>query len=250
MAQNPGKMAFGLLVLVLVWIGVYWWWTPQRGPRISYASDGAVISEANVPGGGVTREPPFDAPLVTEPPTEPAATTSQPEANSSASRQTSTPRERAVIPPVFIDYTIQKGDTLAEISKRFFGTTAHASTIARANPFMDAGKLKTGRTIRIPKDPSNVQGKPNPKFEAPQPATVDRNSSPPKIEQKQPDKPSKSQPAASTEYVVKSGDSLSKIAKTLYGDASMTDKIFQANRDALSSPDSLKEGQKLRIPPR
>jgi len=49
-------------------------------------------------------------------------------------------------------------------------------------------------------------------------------------------------------YVVKPGDSLSKIAKQYYGDASLYDKIFQANRDVLKDPNKIQVGQKLRIP--
>jgi nucleoid-associated protein YgaU len=49
-------------------------------------------------------------------------------------------------------------------------------------------------------------------------------------------------------YVVKPGDSLSKIAQHYYGDASLYDKIFQANRDVLKDPNKIQVGQKLRIP--
>jgi nucleoid-associated protein YgaU len=49
-------------------------------------------------------------------------------------------------------------------------------------------------------------------------------------------------------YVVKKGDSLSKIAEEFYGDKMLYPKIFEANRDQLSDPDKIKPGQKLRIP--
>lgn len=49
-------------------------------------------------------------------------------------------------------------------------------------------------------------------------------------------------------YVVKKGDTLSKIAKEFYGDASLYPKIFEANRDILTDPNLIKVGQKLRIP--
>ena len=54
-------------------------------------------------------------------------------------------------------------------------------------------------------------------------------------------------PAEKT-YVVKAGDSLSKIAKAEYGDASKWKKIFEANRDQIKNPDLIHPGQKLRIP--
>jgi nucleoid-associated protein YgaU len=49
-------------------------------------------------------------------------------------------------------------------------------------------------------------------------------------------------------YVVRKGDTLSKIAAERYGDARLYTKIFEANRDVLSNPDKIKPGQKLRIP--
>ena len=50
-------------------------------------------------------------------------------------------------------------------------------------------------------------------------------------------------------YTVKSGDTLSKIAKDSYGDANQYPKIFEANRPMLKSPDKIYPGQTLRIPP-
>ena len=49
-------------------------------------------------------------------------------------------------------------------------------------------------------------------------------------------------------YTVKAGDTLSKIAKELMGDAKSYTKIFEANRDQLSDPDLIKPGQVLKVP--
>jgi nucleoid-associated protein YgaU len=49
-------------------------------------------------------------------------------------------------------------------------------------------------------------------------------------------------------YTVKSGDSLSKIAKQLYGDAQQWHKIHQANLDQIKDPNLIHPGQKLMIP--
>ena len=49
---------------------------------------------------------------------------------------------------------------------------------------------------------------------------------------------------------VKSGDTLSKIAKEAYGDANAYMKIFEANKPMLSNPDKIYPGQMLRIPPK
>ena len=49
-------------------------------------------------------------------------------------------------------------------------------------------------------------------------------------------------------YVVKSGDSLSKIAQLEYGNANEWKRIYEANRDILKDPDKIFPGQKLKIP--
>jgi nucleoid-associated protein YgaU len=54
-------------------------------------------------------------------------------------------------------------------------------------------------------------------------------------------------PTAKT-YTVKSGDTLSKIAKEFFGDANAYMEIFNANKDQLSDPDKIKPGQVLKIP--
>ena len=50
-------------------------------------------------------------------------------------------------------------------------------------------------------------------------------------------------------YEVKSGDSLSKIAKAHYGDAMKYMAIFEANQPMLKDPNLIYPGQMLRIPP-
>ncbi|MEO5624356.1 MAG: LysM peptidoglycan-binding domain-containing protein [Dokdonella sp.] len=54
--------------------------------------------------------------------------------------------------------------------------------------------------------------------------------------------------AAATTYTVVSGDSLSKIAKHVYGNAHRWREIFDANRDQLDNPDLIQPGQVLKLP--
>jgi len=49
-------------------------------------------------------------------------------------------------------------------------------------------------------------------------------------------------------YTVKAGDTLSKIAKEMLGNANAYNDIFNLNRDQLSDPDKIKPGQVLKIP--
>jgi nucleoid-associated protein YgaU len=63
--------------------------------------------------------------------------------------------------------------------------------------------------------------------------------------------PTSATPAApaATEYEIKSGDSLSAIAKRFYGDATQWRKIYDANRDVMGDdPDKIYPGQKITIP--
>ncbi len=49
-------------------------------------------------------------------------------------------------------------------------------------------------------------------------------------------------------YTVKSGDTLSEIAKRELGSANKYMEIFNANRDQLNDPDKIQPGQVLKIP--
>jgi len=61
--------------------------------------------------------------------------------------------------------------------------------------------------------------------------------------------PPKPQEPPAVMYTVKSGDTLSKIAKQHYGDANKYPQIFEANKPMLTHPDKIYPGQVLRIPP-
>jgi nucleoid-associated protein YgaU len=49
-------------------------------------------------------------------------------------------------------------------------------------------------------------------------------------------------------HVVKSGDSLSKIAKSAYDNVGDYMRIFEANKDILKNPDLIHPGQRLKLP--
>ena len=49
-------------------------------------------------------------------------------------------------------------------------------------------------------------------------------------------------------YIIKPGDTLSKIAKQYYGDANRYPAIFEANREVIKDADLIFPGQKIRIP--
>jgi LysM repeat protein len=60
--------------------------------------------------------------------------------------------------------------------------------------------------------------------------------------------PTPSPTSRSQSYTVVKGDSLSKIAKRVLGDASLWPRIYEANRSIISDPDLIHPGQVLTIP--
>lgn len=215
MTNHPARIIAGLALLILVWIGVYWWWDP-REPKITYASQPLAEQPTQVQA----------APPLEPQPAEPA----QP-------GQLAQPRVvQGVLPPEFDSYTVKRGDSFPSIAQRLLGSSSHADAIARANPYVDPRRLKEGQPLRIPRDPSNVQGKvvevalPEP---APQPAAPE------------PQPPPAPEPRT---YTVRSGDTLSEIAAKTLGSSRHTRLLFEANRATLASPDDLKVGQTLIVP--
>lgn len=54
--------------------------------------------------------------------------------------------------------------------------------------------------------------------------------------------------AGSRTYIVKAGDTLSRVSQQMYGTPSRWGEIFDANRDIMATPHSLRVGQVLKIP--
>ena len=62
--------------------------------------------------------------------------------------------------------------------------------------------------------------------------------------------PDQDQPASQTRFhTVEKGDTLSAIAKKVYGDPNRYPAIFEANKPMLKDPNKIYPGQVLRIPP-
>jgi len=226
MSDHAGRI-FGILAaLAVLWIVVYWWWEPSS-PRITF-DNAPVVEPVSAP---LPREPVPEAtptwatlpPEATGPETIPA----QPGGQGAAAGGKPESSSIAVVPPRFREYTVKDGDTLEGIARRELGSSRYVGAIREANPLADLDRLRSGRVIRIPVDPENIQGKP-----------VD---------------PPKTEPAAEpvpVEYTVRPGDTLSGIAKRHYGSVRFAEFIYEANRGVLSSPDDLREGQKLKLPPK
>jgi nucleoid-associated protein YgaU len=241
--KDTQTKVFGLLcVLVGVWTAVYWLYEPGEPPVSSAPpSSEAAERDRNVPVRDPMAElsPPIKPERRTEtPPTkkpEPAPVAKTPVVDS--------PRTR-VVPPEYWEYTVQQGDgSMEAIARKLLGDGRLWTKIAEANPLLDARKLIPGRTrLKIPKDLSNIQGK-EVQIAEPLPPTPASKDTAPK------DAP-KDAPAAARTYVVKSGDTLSGISKEVYGTSALWRKIYEANTDVMDSPDAVKPGTTLRIPPK
>lgn len=124
-------------------------------------------------------------------------------------------------------------------------------TVTQAQPTMQQGQPVQGQ----PSQPQQTQGQ--------QPQVQARQSQTPNMQQPQQGQPqmqaANQQPGSQQQggqqaepqpvfYVVKSGDTLSKISKQFYGNANEYNKIFEANRPMLKSPDAIYPNQTLRIP--
>lgn len=118
-------------------------------------------------------------------------------------------------------YIVQEGDTLSGIATKLYGSERHWVDIAQANPLVDPVRLSIGQELRLPTREDLQQ------------ATAVPDA-----------------PENEVNYTVRSGDTLSSIARNYYGDPNAWQVIFNANRDKIGSdPDSLQAGMVLRIPP-
>lgn len=213
----------GGVVLALVWIGVYW----ATPPAPSAATEPGIVFASDAPPPPAP--PPAQAHANTPPSGEPTAPpTSSPQAQTPPARA----QAPAVIPPQFREYTVRSGDTMETIARAQLGEAALWTAVASANPRIDPLKLRAGQTIRIPLDPSNIQGKPNPEVVASAPSN-----------------PAKPEPAPRIEYVVRRGDTLGAIARTYYNSSGRWQLILDANRDKIARPEDIRPGMTLVIPP-
>jgi nucleoid-associated protein YgaU len=248
--------------LVLIWIFVYWAWSPH-GPgqtvRIETARAGVPGDESEGPAAG---RDPLDPELIEQGRRElaellrggagtPGAVTSSPEGRAAGAAQPVGATGGAAPvkvpsgtePPAFREYTIRAGDTFEKIAQREYGSRARARSVAQANPLRDPRRLKPGDVIRLPIDPDNVQGR-RAGGAAPTPGTPSATP-----QEARPGSTQDPSGDATVAYVVKRGDSLSSIAKAYYGSEAFSEFIFESNRDVLRSPERLSIGDTLRLPP-
>lgn len=218
--SGPTRLGLAIAALILVW-SVAFWMTPgaPRGPKVTFgtAPDRDTTVTIVDPIRPLIREqtgapPPTPEPLV-DPTVSPRTPASPPP---------------PVEPPSFFLYVLAAGDTPETIAQRFYESDAHWSAVARANPEIDFGKpLPIGRVIRVPIDPSNVQG---------------RAPDAPPVEAHEPT-------SGNFLYTVQANDTLGQIAQRFYGDAGKWPLIRDANSGLINRDGTnIKPGMKITIP--
>lgn len=202
--------------------------TAPDSPSDNSASDKNTADKATaeIPGGGskTSLVPPSASNPIDPPSASPDKTIAKP----------------AVTTPH--THKVQKGETLSTIAAAAYGSPNLYPYILRANPKIDPTKLKLGMELNMP-DISEVKG-PEKSADKSTDKSAEKSTDAGTITHKV-------EPAldAKTEYRVQSGDSLHKISMKLYGNISMVQKIYEANKTAIGdNPAKLKLGMVLKLP--
>ncbi len=228
MDERSSRIFFGLCMLVLVWIGVYWMWQPRREqkPVITFATQPIVDEE------GAPHDP--DPELVDQPTDLIPAPDQVVEQEPVADTKSNEPEDSGVklIAPQFIEHIVAPNELMQTIAKHYFGSIDDWPVIAKANPRVDPRKLKQGMVLRIPTDKNNIQG-----------VLIGEETQPGVIV------PRTDTGSKVIEYVVRPGDSLSMISQRIYGSSRHAKFIYESNRDVLRSMDAISVGQLLKLPP-
>jgi nucleoid-associated protein YgaU len=198
-----------LILSVIYGPGIYHWMT-KSGPKTALSN--LPQPALPTPGPATSSKPPvaaLPAPPV-EGPTLPPEVPHGPEVTKPF---TQTRNENTV--------TVRSGDTLFDIVVKRYGDSTYMNDVLVANPGLDPKRLRINQKIVLP-----------PKEK------LDRKS------------PAKSGGDEQKIYVVQEQDtSLVAIARRMYGDSAMANEIFKLNRDQLRTPEGLRPGMRLRLPP-
>ena len=135
-------------------------------------------------------------------------------------------------------HTVQKGETFSSIARTVYGNKRYYQNILKANPQLNANKLRPGTVINLPDIADAGSASDAGKTGTATPLAASTTT----------DKPTAS--ADSThEYTVKSGDSLYKIAIKLYGRGDKSTALYDANKTLIGpDPAKLKLGMVLKLP--
>ena len=248
MSDGAHRFVNAVLVLVVIWIVTYWVWDPGGGePGVTLDSGFSTPRTAHAESltGLVDIDLPSDEKASGE--TDPALQVEPAFAmtNGVGAAQEAVPRDplledalpeggTRVVAPKWREYTLRKNEDIMSLAVRIYGKQRHWQAISKFNEIdpNDPKEWREGVVIKLPLDPENIQG-----------IVVDAQTG------KKVGEPATPEPEV-TEYRVARGDTLTGIAKRLYGKASMWRVIRDANRDKVNSEGTnIRPGMVLRIPP-
>lgn len=153
-------------------------------------------------------------------------------------------RARTAHPEQFVDLSFIK-----ELdSSGFIDQLYKSSALAKANP--RAESTSSSQTLPVAKEktpPVEASVRPadtNEKIKPVVNQVPEVAEAPPSVQTSA----AKIDTAAAQQYIVKGGDTLSKLAERFYNSVSKWQKIYDANRDILKNPNYIYIGQKLTIP--
>lgn len=147
-------------------------------------------------------------------------------------------------------YVVQSGQTLSSIASEIYGNSRFWVAIQRENKSINANRLKVGEKIYLP-DITPIR--PTPVAETAADVELPKSSrdvTPASGDVIPPwgDVTSALSTNSHT-YVVKSGDNLYKIARTLLGSGKKAELLYELNRDVIGPDKSkLKQGMVLKLP--
>jgi nucleoid-associated protein YgaU len=144
-------------------------------------------------------------------------------------------------------YTWREGDSWRKLADHYYGDWKRTDILKRSNEGrMD---VEVGETVFVPvfENERAMQAAAQPTATKAAPVTPVAKSAAP-ANGKSVTKPAATTPTGKKMHTVANGESLWKIAKAELGDGNRWKEIYEANRDVLDKPESIKKGMRLRIP--
>ncbi|HEX6769870.1 MAG TPA: ABC transporter substrate-binding protein [Candidatus Binatia bacterium] len=145
------------------------------------------------------------------------------------------PTARSARPEQFVDTTILKEFESSGFIDKLYKSTVVAKAATRTEPVPAATPAKANVQV------AEAKIKPVATEEKAKPVAKQVPATP------EPAATVKAKKAAQ-EYLVKSGDTLSRIAEQFYGNGARWERIYEANRESLKNPNYIFVGMKLNIP--
>jgi len=129
-------------------------------------------------------------------------------------------------------HRVAEGETFISIARSVYGDIRYVDSIQKANPGIDARRLRPGMVIHLPEKNATTSND-----SAATASARKSNSAKPAVS------------LSAKEYAVQADDSLYKISMKLYGKGDKVDAIYELNKEKIGSdPARLKVGMVLKLP--